>query len=70
MGMLQGLYMVWQRKIMNYKLMEPFRTKEIVIDSVGNAHAGIDGRPFEPTYPMRVSIIPEVFNFIIPNKKR
>ncbi len=70
MGMLQGMYMVWQRKIMNYKLMEPFRTKEIVIDSVGNAHAGIDGRPFEPTYPMRVSIIPEVFNFIIPNKKR
>lgn len=68
MGMLQGLYMVWRRKIMNYRLMEPFRTTEVVIDSVGNAMAGIDGRPFTPTYPMTVGIIPETFNFIIPNK--
>lgn len=68
MGMIQGLYMVWRRKIMNYKLMEPFRTTEIIIDSVGNAPAGIDGRPFEPTYPMKVGIMPEAFNFIIPNR--
>lgn len=69
MGMLQGMYMVWKRRIMNYKLMEPFRTKEIVIESVGNARAGIDGRPFAPTYPMCISILPESLNFIIPSKK-
>ena len=69
MGMLQGLYMAWKRRIMNYSLIEPFRTTEIVIESVDNAHAGIDGRPFTPTYPMRVAIMPEAFNFIIPGKK-
>lgn len=68
-GMLQGLYMVARRKLMNYKLMVPFRTTEILIESVDDAHAGIDGRPFEPTYPLRVSILPEAFNFIIPNKR-
>lgn len=68
MGMLQGLYMVWKRKILNYKLIEPFRTTEIIIESVDNARAGIDGRPFTPAYPMRVNVLPEAFNFIIPSK--
>lgn len=68
MGMLQGMYMVWKRKIMNFKLMEPYRTTEIVIESADNALAGIDGRPFRPTYPITVSICPEAFNFIIPNR--
>lgn len=69
LGMLQGLFMVARKKIMNYKLMVPFRTTEIIIESVDDAHAGIDGRPFTPTYPMRVEVIPEAFNFIMPNKK-
>ncbi len=68
MGMLQGLYMVWKRKILNYKLIEPFRTTEIVIETAENALAGIDGRPFTPTYPLRVTVLPEAVNFIIPNK--
>jgi hypothetical protein len=54
---------------MNYKLLVPFRTTEIIIENVDDARAGIDGRPFTPTYPMRVEIIPEAFNFIIPNKR-
>lgn len=70
MGVLQGLYMVWRRRIMNFSLVEPFRSREIVIESVDNAHAAIDGRPFNPTYPMCVTIIPEAFNFIIPGKKQ
>lgn len=68
MGMLRGMYMVWRRKILNYKLMEPFRTTEIEIYSVDNALAGIDGRPFHPTYPMRINIVCEAFNLIIPDK--
>ncbi len=68
MGMLQGFYMVWKRKILNYRLMEPFRTTEIEIDSVDNALVGIDGRPFKPTYPLYVGIESETLNFIIPNR--
>lgn len=69
-GMLHGFYMVAKRKILNFKLVEPFRTAEIVIEDIDGAPAGIDGRPFHPTYPMRVEVIREVFNLIIPDKKQ
>lgn len=65
-GLLQGIYMMYKRRIMNYKLMKPFRTMDMVIESVGNAAAGIDGRPFSPTYPLRINIEKEVLNLIIP----
>lgn len=67
-GMIHGLVMVYRRKIMNFELMEPFRTREVVIENVGGAHAGIDGRMFEPTYPMVVRVKPEALNLIIPTK--
>ena len=65
-GLVQGVYMLLKRRIMNYKLMEPFRTTEIVIESVGGACAGIDGRPFVPAYPLKISIMQEKLNLIIP----
>lgn len=67
-GMIHGLAMVYRRRIMNFELMEPFRTQEIVIEDVGGARAGIDGRMFEPAYPMRVTVKPEALNLIIPTK--
>ena len=69
-GMLQGLAMVYKRKIMNYKLMEPFRTTEIQIESVDGARCGIDGRIFTPTFPMRVTVLPEAIKLIIPTKTK
>ena len=65
-GLVQGLYMMFKRRIMNYKLMEPFRTKEVIVESVGGAAAGIDGRPFSPTYPLTIGILKEELNLIIP----
>lgn len=67
-GMIEGLIMVYRRKIMNYELMEPFRTAEVLVEDVGGAHVGIDGRMFYPTFPMRVVVMPEYVNFIIPTK--
>ncbi len=67
-GLLEGLMMVVRRKILNYKLVEPFRSAEIVIDDVGGAPLGIDGRPFKPTFPITVTVEPEMLNLIIPTK--
>ena len=53
---------------MNFKLVEPFRMTEMVIESVGGAPVGIDGRPFKPTFPMTVTVEPETVNLIIPTK--
>ena len=67
-GILEGLLMLERRKILNFKLVEPFRTTEMVIENVGGAGLGIDGRPFRPTFPMTVTVEPETLNLIIPTK--
>ena len=68
LGVLEGLHMLARRKILNFRLVEPFRTTEIEIESVGGAKLGIDGRPFKPTFPMTVTALPEKLNLIIPTK--
>ncbi len=68
MGVLRGLQMVLRRKILNFRLVEPFRTTEIEIETVGGASLGIDGRPFTPTFPLQVTVEPEKLNLIIPTK--
>lgn len=68
MGVFKGLQMVSRRKILNFRLVEPFRTTEMEIESVGGASLGIDGRPFAPTFPLLVTVEPEKLNLIIPTK--
>lgn len=67
-GMIEGLLMLARKKILNFKLVEPFRTTEMVVESVGGAPMGVDGRPFRPTFPMTVTVEPECVNLIIPIK--
>lgn len=68
LGVLKGLQMVLRRRILNFNLVEPYRTSLIEIESVGGAGLGIDGRPFAPTFPMTVSVEAEKLNLIIPTK--
>lgn len=68
LGILKGLRMVWKRRILNFKLVEPYRTTEVEIESVGGAKLGIDGRPFAPSFPLTVTVEPEKLNLIIPTK--
>lgn len=67
-GMVQGLLMVYRRRIMNFELMEPYRSTEVLIEGVDGARAGIDGRIFTPTFPMKVTLLPEAVKLIIPTK--
>ena len=67
-GILEGLAMLVRRRILNFKLVEPFRTTDIVIEDLGGAGIGIDGRPFKPTFPLQVTVGPEMLNLIIPTK--
>ena len=68
LGILEGFHMLLRRKILNFKLVEPFRTTDIVIEDVGGAGLGIDGRTFKPTFPLHVVVEPESLNLIIPSK--
>lgn len=67
-GLLEGLLMLAHRRILNYELVTPFRTTEIVIESLGGAAMSIDGRSFKPTLPMTVTAEHELLNLIIPSK--
>lgn len=67
-GIIEGLLMVAKRKILNFELVEPFRTTEILIESVGGAPMGIDGRPFKADCPLHITVEPEKLNLIIPTK--
>lgn len=68
LGILEGMLMLVRRKILNFKLVEPFRTTDIVIEDVGGASVGIDGRPFKPEFPLHVVVEPEALNLIIPSR--
>jgi hypothetical protein len=46
----------------------PFRTSEILIESLGDAPLAIDARSFKPTLPMTVTVEPEKVNLIIPSR--
>ena len=67
-GIIEGLLMVARKKILNFELVEPFRTTEIFIESVGGAPMGVDGRPFKADFPLHVTVEPEKLNLIIPTK--
>lgn len=66
LGLLEGLLMLAHRKILNFELVEPFRTTEIVIEVADGALFGIDGRPFTPSFPLTVTVEPEALNLVIP----
>lgn len=68
LGILKGMQMVLRRRILNFRLVEPYRTTEVEIESVGGARLGIDGRPFAPTFPLQVTVEPERLKLIIPTK--
>ena len=68
LGVLKGLQMVLHRRILNFKLVEPYRTTEIEIESVGGANLGIDGRIFAPNFPLQVAVETEKLNLIIPTR--
>lgn len=68
LGVLEGLHMLMRRRILNFKLVEPFRSTDILIEDVGGAGIGIDGRPFKPSFPLHVVVEPETLNLIIPSK--
>ncbi|MBR5813405.1 MAG: lipid kinase [Bacteroidaceae bacterium] len=68
LGILEGMHMLMRRRILNFKLVEPFRTTDILIEDLGGAGVGIDGRPFKFELPFRVIVEPELLNLIIPSK--
>ncbi len=66
-GLLSGLWMLQQGRLLNHKIVKPYRTKMVKILRAQNAEISLDGRILsEKHFPVDVKIIPEALTLIIP----
>ncbi len=66
MQLLSGLWMLLRGRILNYKMLKPYRTKRVLILRARNAQVCLDGRILPKHYPIEVTVAHEAINFIIP----
>lgn len=65
--LLSGLRMLLKGRILNHKMVKPYRTRKVKILRAQNASVSLDGRILDRHFPLEVSIMPESITLIIPN---
>lgn len=66
--LISGLWMLQKGRILNHKIVKPYRTKKVKILRAQNAEVSIDGRIWNSKhYPVDVTILPEALTMIIPD---
>ncbi len=61
-----GLWMLLRGRILNHKMLKPYRTKRVLILRARSAQVCLDGRILPKNYPLEVTVEHEAVNFIIP----
>ena len=62
-----GLWMLLQGRILNHKMVKPYRTRKVKVLRAQNAMVSLDGRRILLIdYPLEVGILPENIKLIIP----
>lgn len=64
--MIYGLCLLVQSRILNHKMVKPYRTKKVTVLRAKGAAISLDGRLLHPDFPLKIEILPEAINFIIP----
>ena len=65
--LIEGLWLLVSGRFLNHRSVNPFRTKEVVVEKARPAMVGIDGRLMKtPVGPYRINVEQEVINFLIP----
>ena len=64
----EGFWLLGKGRFLNYKNVHPYRARQITIHEVDKALVSLDGSvlPSKHPTPMRVSIVQDALNFIIP----
>jgi diacylglycerol kinase family enzyme len=59
----------WQQgRLLNHKIVKPYRTRKVKILRAQNAEISLDGRIwFDRHFPIEITIAPEALTLIIPN---
>lgn len=62
-----GLWMLLQGRILNHKMVKPYRTRKVKVLRAQNAMVGLDGRRILPKgFPLEIGVIHETIKMIIP----
>lgn len=62
-----GLWMLLQGRILNHKMVKPYRTRKVKVLRAQNAMVSLDGRRILPKgFPLEIGIMPEHIKLIIP----
>lgn len=62
-----GLWMLLQGRILNHKMVKPYRTRKVKVLRAQNASVSLDGRILDRHFPLEITILPEAITLIIPN---
>ncbi|KAA6333887.1 Diacylglycerol kinase [termite gut metagenome] len=65
--MLSGLWMLIQGRILNLKVVKPYRTKKVRVFRARNADASLDGRLLSQYFPLEIGIWSDAITIIIPD---
>jgi YegS/Rv2252/BmrU family lipid kinase len=61
-----GLWMLLRGRLLNHKVVKPYRTKRVKVLRAMNAAVSVDGRLIPNGCPMEIGIDPEALSLIIP----
>lgn len=66
--LISGLWMLQQGRLLNHKIVKPYRTRHVKVLRAQNAEVSLDGRLWtDRHFPIDVTITPEALTLIIPN---
>jgi diacylglycerol kinase family enzyme len=66
MQLLKGLWLLVQGRLLNLKVVKPYRTRKVKILRAQNAALSLDGRLLDKECPLDIQIMPEALSLIIP----
>lgn len=64
--LLSGLWMLIQGRILNHKVVYPYRTQHVKVLRAQNAAVDLDGRILDRHFPLEIGILHEAVTLIIP----
>ena len=64
--LLSGLWMLIQGRILNHKVVHPYRTQHVKVLRAQNAAVDLDGRILDRHFPLEIGILHEAVTLIIP----
>ena len=64
--LISGLWMLIQGRILNHKVVRPYRTQHIKVLRAQNAPVDLDGRLLDRHFPLDIGILHEAVTLIIP----